>query len=1267
MQNKQQKQIETALKVARVAYWEYDVANEVFIFNDNSFAVLRTALEQEGSYTIPAADYLSRFVHPDDVSILTDEIRKAFKSTDSDFTSDHEYRVTWGDGQPGYLNILFKVERDENGRVTRLFGTGQDITQRRQDKEALIKQATETETLLNFTRLASGTIDLETILTEALHQALTVSGFEAGLITMFNPETETLELRTHRLPDEILQSLAENGFDGTLCDLVYRRQESVIVTDFAKDSPLDATGLQSLGFQSYQGIPIVAKGQTTGTLCLFGHNQLALEEANTDLLQAIGQQVGFAIRNATLFEQTQASEDRYRTLFDSAADGIEVLDERGTIIDCNKTHLLAMGYSRNEIIGQHTIQFIAAESAKLFKQLLRQILKTGSAEGELEMMPKDGSIIQVWRKAQAIYDADDQIVNIVVYNRDITERKLAEVALQEREEELQILLEFSPNAIGVVNTRTGLFESTNAGAERLYGLAREDLLKVGPAQMSPELQPDGRPSDEKAMEKIAEALDGGRPVFKWTHINAVGREIPCEISLVGLPGARSHLVRFSAKDITERKQAETTIAKRAAELQTVAEVSTAVASARDATQLLQEVVDRTKSRFDFYHVHIYLLNDAHDTLFLTAGAGEVGRKMVAEGRTISLNQEQSLVAQAARSHQGVTENDARANPAFLPHSLLPETCSEMAVPMIVGDRVIGVLDVQADEVGRFTEQDVAIQTTLATQIAVALENTRSFEQAQVAVANLNQITRRLTREGWQDYQEDLASEALGFVYDAAQLDSVFPMIEVGDDAVLENGSKDEVTQQLAQSITVHGEAIGQLTVVPDTADASNDLEMAEIITAVTEQLSTRIENLRLTDQTQMALAEAKRQSQEMALINRVVTKVAASLDLQKSLQIVARELAHAVDVDQVGIVLLNEDRTQGKVVAEYAGQQETEPALGIDIPVEGNVLVQQVMKTRKPVVITDAQHNPLTAPMHEVMRMRGIHTLNIFPLLVGNEVIGTVGIDILDKERTLDEGEMRLAETLVLQAATAVDNARLFEQTQVALSETEALYVGSERIVLSDTEDDILRALIQSTTLRDLDQANIFVFDEPVIDNLPQDITAVAVWVSEETPRTIEVGTRFPVAQIPFISLLKPEESMIVSDLQQDERVDTQTRRFLEGFGMCSFALFPMVVGNQWLGIVSGQSSQTLLLNEAQKRRINSLVSQAAVVLQTMFLYRQEQARAQREQLLREIAAKMRSSSDIDTIMRTAVTEIGRTLGRRSFIRLSNGQSDSSQDENGAT
>ena len=171
------------------------------------------------------------------------------------------------------------------------------------------------------------------------------------------------------------------------------------------------------------------------------------------------------------------------------------------------------------------------------------------------------------------------------------------------------------------------------------------------------------------------------------------------------------------------------VRRRAAELSTVAEVSTATSTILESKQLLQNVVDLTKERFNLYHSHIYLLDEKGENLVLTAGAGEPGRIMVSEGRTIPLSREQSLVARAARDRQGVIVNDVTQEPDHLPNPLLPDTRSELAVPMVVAGTVVGVFDIQAEEVGRFTDTDVNIQTTLASQLATSIQNVRSFERS----------------------------------------------------------------------------------------------------------------------------------------------------------------------------------------------------------------------------------------------------------------------------------------------------------------------------------------------------------------------------------------------------------------------------------------------------------------------------------------------------------------------------------------------------------
>ncbi|MCG2785945.1 MAG: GAF domain-containing protein [Anaerolineae bacterium] len=201
---------------------------------------------------------------------------------------------------------------------------------------------------------------------------------------------------------------------------------------------------------------------------------------------------------------------------------------------------------------------------------------------------------------------------------------------------------------------------------------------------------------------------------------------------------------------------EQRVAERTKALSTVSEISTAASTILDIDVLLQEVVNLSKERFGLYHSHIYLLDDTGENLVLASGAGEVGRQMVSEKRSIPLDREQSLVARAAREREGVTINDVTQEPDFLPNPLLPDTHSELAVPMMVGEKVIGVFDVQSDIVGRFTDADIAVQTTLASQIASAVQNARSYTEVQHSQELLSDALRVARIGNWEyDLEKDL--------------------------------------------------------------------------------------------------------------------------------------------------------------------------------------------------------------------------------------------------------------------------------------------------------------------------------------------------------------------------------------------------------------------------------------------------------------------------------------------------------------------------------
>lgn len=136
------------------------------------------------------------------------------------------------------------------------------------------------------------------------------------------------------------------------------------------------------------------------------------------------------------------------------------------------------------------------------------------------------------------------------------ERKQNDEALRESEARFRTMVEHAPEAIVVFDAHAGRFVSVNQNAVQLFGMPEEALLQVGPFEVSPERQPDGRLSSESAREKIEMALNGQSPVFEWVHLNAAGREVQCEIRLVRLAYFRRELLRASITDITERKLAQ---------------------------------------------------------------------------------------------------------------------------------------------------------------------------------------------------------------------------------------------------------------------------------------------------------------------------------------------------------------------------------------------------------------------------------------------------------------------------------------------------------------------------------------------------------------------------------------------------------------------------------------------------------------------------------------------------------------------------------------
>ena len=273
------------------------------------------------------------------------------------------------------------------------------------------------------------------------------------------------------------------------------------------------------------------------------------------------------------------------------------------------------------------------------------------------------------------------------------------------------------------------------------------------------------------------------------------------------------------------------------------------------------------------------------------------------------------------------------------------------------------------------------------------------------------------------------------------------------------------------------------------------------------------------------------------------------------------------------------------------------------------------------------------------------------PFQVRDETIGYLDLVMAGGSPTSEE--ISLAQAVVEQASMALENARLFQQTQEAVAETEALYRASRAIGAASSTAEVGQALVDYAAESGMDAVRVLLFEHDE-QGQPAYVVMREGWTVDDRPAQ-PYGTRLSLEDYPLADLLDPKESIVVEDVLIDPRANEMTRTLIAtASGLRSFAMVPITVGERWSGVLFIGRDEPCAFAEELIRGCWTLSGQAAIALESMRLLDETQHRATRERLTREITDKMRRAVDLDTLMQTTVQEMVAALGTSAaFVQLS--------------
>ncbi|MBN2117636.1 MAG: GAF domain-containing protein [Anaerolineales bacterium] len=342
---------------------------------------------------------------------------------------------------------------------------------------------------------------------------------------------------------------------------------------------------------------------------------------------------------------------------------------------------------------------------------------------------------------------------------------------------------------------------------------------------------------------------------------------------------------------TELESANAQIHRRATQFEALAQVVQAITSVRDLQELLPRITTVISESFGFYHVGIFLLDEAQQYAMLSATNSKGGRNMLERSHRLRVGEE-GIVGYVTSTGEPRIAMDVGKDPVFFNNPDLPETHSEMALPLKSGDRIVGALDVQSRETGAFNEEDIQMLSLLANQVSLAIENARLFDETRIALAEAEAVSRQFTREAWGRLPSE--QKLIGYRYNVTGAAPLGEPINLTESGKGKTQAKQTETSQVVVPIELRGETIGTLVVQSPSAGRLNQ-DQLDLIKAVAERVALSAENARLFEET-------TRRAERERMVSDITGRIRSMNDPHAMIQTAIEELRKALGATRVEVI-----------------------------------------------------------------------------------------------------------------------------------------------------------------------------------------------------------------------------------------------------------------------------------------------------------------------------------------------------------------------------